>query len=268
MNRRPTHHGLGSVPDAHLVGGMLPEREAAQTFLDRWVRRGILAGFGVGFTVPYLAILNDVHVEGDELLRELPRRNVVFLSNHQTYFMEAMAFFDLVYVRHQFPLEDPILRFSAAEETMKKNLLTAVMKRAGGVTFKRSFRDAGVDVQRAVDLDGVSRVQESIRDGWLLHFPAGTTKKGAPLRAGGARLLHQTRAVAVPVRVDGFRNLLLHKQMPGRLFKSLSIRLFPKMELDRFYSRPYSKRSGRKVLEALEARIGDRDSPSASSSRA
>lgn len=142
---------------------------------------------------------------------------------------------------------------------MKKNLLTAVMNLAGGVTFKRSFRDAGVDVQRGVDLDGVSRVQASIRDGWLLHFPAGTTKKGAPLRAGVARLLHQTRAVAVPVRVDGFRRLLLHKQMPGKLFKSLSVRLHPKMDLRAFYSRPYTKASGQRVLEKLEALIGDPD---------
>ena len=239
------------------MAGGLPEKRAAQTFLNRWVRRGLLAGFGVGFTVPYLSILNDVHVEGDELLPELPRRNVVFLANHQTYFMEALAFFDLVYVRYQFPLEDPILRFSAAEETMKKNLLTALMKLAGGVTFRRSFRDGGIDIQRGVDLDGVARVQESISQGWLLHFPAGTTRKGAPLRAGVARLLHQTRAIAVPVRVDGFRQVLLHKQLPGKLFKSLSIKIHARMNLDSFYAGPYSKTGGARVLEELEACIGD-----------
>ena len=255
--RQPKHDDDVATPDTHLVGGVLPGNRAAQTFLNRWVRRGLLAGFGVAFTVPYLAILNDVHVEGDELLPELPRRNVVFLANHQTYFMEALAFFDLVYVRYQFPLEDPILCFSAAEETMKKNLLTALMKLAGGVTFKRSFRDGGVDIQRSVDLDGVARVQESIRHGWLLHFPAGTTRKGAPLRAGVARLLHQTRAIAVPVRVDGFRQVLLHKQLPGKLFKSLSIKIHPRMVLDDFYAAPYSKAAGARLLEELEGRIGD-----------
>lgn len=240
-----------------LVGGVLPEKKAAKTFLDRWVRRGILAGFGVGFTVPYLSILNDVHVEGEDLLQDLPRKNVVFLANHQTYFMEALAFFDLVYVRHQMPLEHPVLRFSAAEETMKKNLLTAIMTMAGGVTFKRSFREGGVEVRRPVDMDGVNRVRDSIRDGWLLHFPAGTTKKGAPLRAGVARLLHQTQAIAVPVRVDGFRELLLHKQIPGKLFKSLSLNIHPVLELDGFYDKPYSKASGQRVLKELESRIGE-----------
>ena len=63
---------VGSIPGVRLLGGVLPERQAARTFLNRWVRRGILAGFGVGFTVPYFSILNDVHVEGDEILPRLP----------------------------------------------------------------------------------------------------------------------------------------------------------------------------------------------------
>lgn len=92
------------------------------TFFDRWIRRGIIASAGLGFTIPYYRLLNRVKIRGDGILKTLPRRNVVFLSNHQTYFLEAMAFFDVVYVKQGFPLEDPLLRFSAAEETMKKNL--------------------------------------------------------------------------------------------------------------------------------------------------
>jgi len=46
-------------------GPALAETVVARTFLGRWLRRGLLAGFGVGFTVPYFAILNDVQVEGD-----------------------------------------------------------------------------------------------------------------------------------------------------------------------------------------------------------
>lgn len=258
MARRGIAGGLvGAIPGVKLLGGALSEKKAARTFLDRWLRRGILAGFGVGFTVPYLAILNDVQVEGDGVLKTLPRRNVVFLANHQTYFLEALAFFDLVYVRHQLPLEDPVLRFSAAEETMKKNLLTKLMTVVGGVTFRRSFREGGLDVQRPVDLDGVARVVDAIRDGWLLHFPAGTTKKGAPLRSGVSRLLHNTKAVALPVRVDGFRELLLHKQVPGKLFKRCSLKIHPPLDLDKFYAEPYRKEEGARILSGLEETIGD-----------
>jgi 1-acyl-sn-glycerol-3-phosphate acyltransferase len=182
---------------------------------------------------------------------------VVFLANHQTYFLEAIAFFDLVYVRHQMPLESPIVRFSAAEETMKQNLLTKLMTLAGGVTFRRSFREAGEDVRRAVDMEGVARVEEAIQDGWLLHFPAGTTKKGAPLRGGVTRLLHNTKAVALPMRVEGFRELLLHKQVPGKLFKQCSLKIYPPLPLDEFYARPYQKSAGARVLRMLEETIGD-----------
>ena len=249
---------VAAIPGVRLLGGVLSEQRAARVFLERWIRRGVIAGFGVGFSVPYFSLLNEVHVEGDELLRELPRRGVVFLSNHQTYFMEAITFFDLVYLRHQFPLEDPVLRFSAAEETMQKNLLTAAMNLVGGVTFKRSFREGGVDVNRGVDLEGVARVAKAIERGWLLHFPAGTTRKGAPFRAGVSRLLHSTEAIAVPVRVDGFRDLLLHKQIPGKVFKRLSIRIHRPMDLAGFYSAPYSKEGGRQVLAELEARVDDK----------
>ena len=240
-----------------LVGGILPEVPAARTFLQRWVRRGVIASFGLGFTVPYLQLLNEVEVEGDDLLGDLPRRNVVFLCNHQTYFMEAIAFFDLVYVRHQMPLEDPTLRFSAATETLKKNLLTAFMKLAGGVTLDRSFRSGGAEVSRPVDVEGAQRVMEAIRSGWLLHFPAGTTQRGAPLRSGVARILHDTRAIAVPVRVDGFRNLLLKGQLPGKLFKACRIRIHSPLDLADFHGRPLSRESGREVLERLSGLIAD-----------
>jgi 1-acyl-sn-glycerol-3-phosphate acyltransferase len=150
-----------------------------------------------------------------------------------------------------------VLRFSAAEETMRKNLLTAIMKLAGSVTFRRSFRDSGTEVSRPVDLDGVERVKEAIEKGWLLHFPAGTTKPGAPLRAGVSRLLHNTRAVAVPVRVDGFRRLLLHGQLPGKLLKRCSIRIHEPLDLSEFYAETYTKASGERILDQLRDLIGD-----------
>jgi 1-acyl-sn-glycerol-3-phosphate acyltransferase len=230
-----------------------------QTFLDRWLRRGLIASLGTGFSLPYLRLLNRVKVDGVEILKTLPRKNVVFLANHQTYFMEAVAFFDLVYLRLNMPMENPTLRFSAAEETMKKNIVTKIFKKVGGVTFRRSFREGGVEVTRSVDMEGVWRVEEAIRSGWLLHFPAGTTQKGAPLRSGVAQILHRTKCVAVPLRVDGFRELLLHKQMPGKLFKDCHLTIHPPMELDEFYSKPYEKQAGRAVVAALTALLKDPD---------
>jgi 1-acyl-sn-glycerol-3-phosphate acyltransferase len=234
-------------------------RSLEQSFFDRWIRRGLIASFGFGFTLPYFRLLNRIHVDGDEILDRLPRRNVVFLSNHQTYFMEAIAFFDLVYMRHRLPLEDPLLRFSAATETMQKNLVTQIFTKAGGVTFRRSFREGGRAVKRSVDFEGVAKVEEAIAGGWLLHFPAGTTQRGAPLRPGVAQLLHRTKAAAVPLRVDGFRRLLLYKQIPGKILRKCHLRLHPPLNLEAFYAAPYHKDTGADVVERLSEILADPD---------
>jgi len=228
-----------------------------QSFFDRWIRRGLISSFAFGVTLPYFRLLNRNHATGDAVLDTLPRKNVVFLSNHQTYFMEAIAFFDLVYVKHALPLENPFTRFSAATETMQKNLVTQIFTKAGGVTFRRSFREGGKDVKRSVDLEGVAKVEEAIANGWLLHFPAGTTQKGAPLRPGGAQLLHRTKAVAVPMRVDGFRRLLLYKQIPGKVLRKCHLALHPPMDLDAFYAAPYDRDAGAAVVERLSAILAD-----------
>jgi len=230
-----------------------------ESSFERLVRRGMILAFGNLVTPVYFRWLNEVRAEGDDLLKTLPRKNVVFLSNHQTYFTEAIAFYDLLYIVRGLPYEDPHLRFSAATETMKKNLITKVLTYAGGVTFRRSFREAGKEVNRPVDLEGVSKVEEAIATGWLLHFPTGTTQKDAPIRPGMAQLLHRTKPIAVPMRVDGFRDLLLHKQFPGRTGKKATIRLFPPMDLAEFYGQPFDKERGRKVIEELGRLILDRE---------
>jgi len=228
-----------------------------ETSFERLVRRAMILTIGNVATAVYFRRLNDVRTEGAEVLDTLPRRNVVFLSNHQTYFTEAIAFYDLLYIVRGLPYENPHLRFSAASETMKKNLITKVLTYAGGVTFRRSFREAGREVNRPVDLEGISKVEEAISTGWLLHFPTGTTQKDAPIRPGMAQLLHRTKPIAVPMRVDGFRDLLLHKQFPGRTGKKATIRLFPPMDLEGFYAQPFDKERGRKVIEELGKLILD-----------
>ena len=39
----------------------------------------------------FLNVLNRLKVEGREVLKKLPDKNVLFVSNHQTYFMEGIA---------------------------------------------------------------------------------------------------------------------------------------------------------------------------------
>ncbi len=227
------------------------EPQLETSLSDRLMRRVLIFSVGHFFTIPYFEFLNSVELAGKEILLSLPRKNVVLLSNHQTYFTEAIAFFYILYMRLNLPYEDPYLRFSAATETMKKNLVTEILTKSGGVTFKRSFREGGVDIKRPVDFEGLSRVEAAIKDGWLLHFPAGTTKKGAPLRPGVAQLLHRTKALTVPMRVSGFRELLVKGQIPGRVFRKASIQIMQPLDLETFYQEPFNKETGRGLVESL-----------------
>jgi hypothetical protein len=105
----------------------------------------------------------------------------------------------------------------------------------------------------AADLTPVEqRIVRAIQDGWLLHFPTGTTKSGAPVRSGVPRLLHEARPIVVPVRVAGFRRLLFFHQVPGRLFRRCSIRIMPPMELSAFYDAPYTDDAGEQIRQRIE----------------
>ena len=41
---------------------------------------------------PGLAIVNSLKISGTENLKNLPKRNVLFVSNHQTYFADVITF--------------------------------------------------------------------------------------------------------------------------------------------------------------------------------
>ena len=41
---------------------------------------------------PGLALVNHIEISGTEHLKSLPRNNVLFVSNHQTYFADVITF--------------------------------------------------------------------------------------------------------------------------------------------------------------------------------
>jgi 1-acyl-sn-glycerol-3-phosphate acyltransferase len=57
----------------------------------RLFRKMIYAVVGA-VTYPGLAMVNHLQIEGTDHLRNLPRKNVLFVSNHQTYFADVMTF--------------------------------------------------------------------------------------------------------------------------------------------------------------------------------
>ncbi|GGW33246.1 lysophospholipid acyltransferase family protein [Arenibacter certesii] len=180
-------------------------------FLKKWLIR-ILAVI----THKRYRGFNTLEIEGSEIIRNLPDRNVLFVSNHQTYFADVVAMFH-VFNASLSGREDSIknlgyiwqpklnMYYVAAAETMKKNLLTKVMAYAGSVSVERTWKADGKEVNRQVKMSDISNIGKALDDGWVITFPQGTTTPWKPLRKGTSHIIKKYRPVVVPVVIDGFR---------------------------------------------------------------
>jgi 1-acyl-sn-glycerol-3-phosphate acyltransferase len=160
-------------------------------------------------------MVNKIKISGTEYLKQLPKQNVLFVSNHQTYFADVMAFlhiFCAVKWRKinklglPYYLLNPFVNvnFVAAEETMKDNLLTKLFTLAGAITIKRTWRAGGKDIKREVDSNDYTKIYEALKKRWVITFPQGTTKPFAPGRKGTAHIIKEMNPVVVPVVINGF----------------------------------------------------------------
>ncbi len=166
-------------------------------------------------TYPGLALINKISISGTEHIKDLPKKNVLFVSNHQTYFADVIMFlhiFCAVKWRKQnklgipYYLLNPFTRvyYVAAAETMKSNWLTRLFTWAGAITVKRTWRAGGKEVRRGLDPGDTRKIANALKNNWVITFPQGTTKPFAPGRKGTAFIIKQHKPVVVPVVINGF----------------------------------------------------------------
>ncbi|MEO6405659.1 MAG: lysophospholipid acyltransferase family protein [Ferruginibacter sp.] len=167
------------------------------------------------FTYPGLNIINKLKISGMEHIRDLPQENVLFVSNHQTYFADVITFIHIFCASKwgkinrlglPFYLLWPFthIKYVAAEETMKSNWLTKLFSLAGALTVKRTWRNAGTEVRRGLDASDTRKITAALQNNWVITFPQGTTKPFAPGRKGTAFIIKQNRPIVVPVIINGF----------------------------------------------------------------
>lgn len=196
------------------------------------------------FSYPGLAIFNRLQISGTENIRNLPRNNVLFVSNHQTYFADVITFlhiFCAVKWRKENRLGVPYyllnpfsnVYFVAAEETMKDNWMTRLFSLAGALTIKRTWRAEGKEVQRNLDPKDVNKIEKALHKSWVITFPQGTTKPFAPGRKGTAHIIKENKPIVVPVVINGFWRAFNKK---GLQFKKkgslLSVRFKEPLDID------------------------------------
>jgi 1-acyl-sn-glycerol-3-phosphate acyltransferase len=209
----------------------------------RVVRSLVYGVVGIA-TYPGLALINKIKIEGTEHLRNLPRANVLFVSNHQTYFADVITFihiFCAVKWRKDNKLGIPYyllnpftnVFFVAAEETMNGSLISRLFKMGGALTVKRTWRAEGKDVNRIREESDTQKIDEALEKSWVITFPQGTTKPFAPGRRGTAHIIKNNQPIVVPVVINGFWRAFNKK---GLSFKKkgslLSVRFKEPMVID------------------------------------
>lgn len=161
---------------------------------------------------------NELHIEGSEIIRTLPDKNVLFISNHQTYFADVVAMFHVFNaslsgrednIKNVGYLWQPKLNiyYVAASETMKSGLLPRILAYVGAITVERTWRAGGKDVteKKEVNPNDTENIKTALSDGWVITFPQGTTKSFKPVRKGTAHIIMQHKPIVVPIVIDGFR---------------------------------------------------------------
>ncbi|MEO0060177.1 MAG: hypothetical protein RLZZ312_1824 [Bacteroidota bacterium] len=161
---------------------------------------------------------NELEIDGSEILKTLPETNVLFISNHQTYFADVVAMFHVFNaslsgrqdsIKNIGYLWQPKLNiyYVAAKETMTAGLLPKILSYVGSVSVERTWRAKGKDVteKKEVNPNDTQNIGIALHDGWLITFPQGTTKSFKPVRKGTAHIIKQYRPVVVPIVIDGFR---------------------------------------------------------------
>ncbi|MRJ08545.1 1-acyl-sn-glycerol-3-phosphate acyltransferase [Ornithobacterium rhinotracheale] len=226
-----------------------------------FIKRFIIFTFGAISYRRYNGF-NKLKIQGTENIANLPEQNVLFVSNHQTYFADVSAMyhvFSSVKNGFQNSIKNPIyllnpkidMYYVAAKETMNKGLLAKLFSLAGAVTVKRTWREAGKDIKRKVDLKEIDNIEKALQQGWVITFPQGTTKAFAPGRKGTAHIIKKNKPIVVPVVIDGFRRSFDKK---GLLIKKRGVEqtmTFKKpLEID--YENDSTQKIIDQVMDAIE----------------
>jgi 1-acyl-sn-glycerol-3-phosphate acyltransferase len=204
-----------------------------------------LVYFLVGLiTYPGLNIINKLRISGMENLKDLPRKNVLFVSNHQTYFADVITFIHIFCAnrwgcKNKLPIPYYLLwpftkiKYVAAEETMKSSLLTKFFSLAGALTVKRTWSEGGKEIRRGLDPSDTRKIFDALTNNWVITFPQGTTKAFAPGRKGTAHIIKQTNPIVIPVVINGFSRAFNKKGLViKRRGTPLSVQIKPALQID------------------------------------
>ncbi len=204
---------------------------------------------------------NQLKIQGSDIIKGLPESNVLFVSNHQTYFADVVAMLHVFNaslsgridsIKNVGYLWSPKLNiyYVAAKETMKSGFLPRILAYAGAVSVERTWREKGKEIKRDVKMSDISNIGIALKDGWVITFPQGTTKPFYPVRRGTAHIIKKYKPIVIPIVIDGFRRSFDKK---GIIIKKRGI--LQSMNIKEPLEMNYEKDSVESILEKIQYSI-------------
>jgi 1-acyl-sn-glycerol-3-phosphate acyltransferase len=178
------------------------------------VRKILYAIIGI-VSYPGFMWVNKLTISGTENIKGLPKENVLFVCNHQTYFADVITLLH-IFCAVKWGKENKLgvpyyllnpftnVYYVAAEETMKSTWLSKLFTMAGALTVKRTWNSKSTEKRRGLDPSDTRKIQRALDKNWVIQFPQGTTTPFAPGRKGTAHLIKMNRPIVIPVIIDGF----------------------------------------------------------------
>ena len=142
------------------------------------------------------------------------------------------------------------LFFVAAEETMKAGILPKLLGFAGAISIKRTWREAGKNIKRKVDVKDTENIERALNAGWVITFPQGTTRAFADGRKGTAHIIKNYNPIVVPIVINGFRRAFDKKGLFLKV-KGTALQVTVKQPLELDYSDNVDNIL-HKVMDAIE----------------
>ena len=137
-----------------------------------WVKKWLIRILGL-LTHRRFRGFNELQIEGSDIIKNLPDTNVLFISNHQTYFADVIAMFHvfnaslsgrLDNIKNVGYLWNPKLNmyYVAAKETMKSGLIPKIFAYTGSISIERTWRSKGQDVNRQVKMSDITNIKRAL----------------------------------------------------------------------------------------------------------
>ena len=179
--------------------------------------------------------IKKVNINGTENIPKNKKNNVLFISNHQTYFLDAIGIIHVLNstlngntdnIDNLSYIFKPKLNtyYLAAKETMKSGILPKILSYTGAVLVERTWRKNGKNINRPINNHDINNINKAIKHGWVITFPQGTTDSKGRIRKGTSHIIKKNQPIVIPIRIENFNKRFEKKSLKVKNpSKSISI---------------------------------------------